>query len=122
MTGETLKVDVPPVRVEIVASDEDRNRVMLAIRRELENVADHPRIVALPKAPPARSIVQLAEDMLARAKRGEIIAIAVAAHVRVDGVDTGTSSAYSLGDNGDVAHLVCAIERVKLALLAAGSE
>ncbi len=43
-------------------------------------------------------------------------------HVRVDGVDTGTSSAYSLGNNGDVAHLVCAIERVKLALLKAGNE
>jgi hypothetical protein len=79
-------------------------------------------VVALQKAPPAPAIVKLAEDMLARAKNGEIVALAIAAHVRIEGVETGTSSAYCLGHDGDVAHLVCAIERVKLALLKAGSE
>ena len=57
-------------------------------------------------------VVGVLEDMLARAKRGEVRAVALACHL----VPTSTSTIYALGD-GNVAHLVCALERVKLRLL-----
>jgi hypothetical protein len=57
-------------------------------------------------------VTGLLRNMLQRAEAGQIRAVAVAAHSGRG--DTG--SAYALGD-GDIAHLVCAIERVKLRLL-----
>jgi len=69
-------------------------------------------LVALKREPDA-AVIALIEELLERAKRGEIIAVAVAAQLP----DASTSSAYELGSDGDVAHLTMAMERVKLRLL-----
>jgi hypothetical protein len=65
------------------------------------------------KLAPNEHIVALFEDLLQRAKDGRIRSVALAMGV----VGNQTSSAFEIGD-GDVAHLVCSIERVKLRLLA----
>ena len=59
-------------------------------------------------------IVDAFRRFLERAERGEVIAFAIA----TQGADAVTGSAYSLGQRGDVAHLCCALDRVKLRLLA----
>ncbi len=73
-------------------------------------------LVELKAAPASAEIVELLQCLLERAHRGQIRAIAVAVHERP--MDTG--STFSLGTDGDVAHLVTAIERVKLRLLHEG--
>lgn len=70
------------------------------------------------KPRPEPSVVNVLRDLLARAEAGDILAIAVATHLR----ENRTGSAWSLGKDGDVAHLVCAIERVKARLLQIGQE
>lgn len=62
---------------------------------------------------PHPDVVATCEELLERAKAGRIRSIAVVMEVQ----GRCTSTAYAMGD-GDVAHLVCAIERVKLRLLA----
>lgn len=62
---------------------------------------------------PDPSIVEISESLLARIKTGEILSIAVAAEIR----GRCTASIFSLGSNGDVAHLVTSFERLKLRLL-----
>jgi len=79
------------------------------------------KVVELLKPEPDQAIIAMLEDLLSKAKQGDVTAIAVAAQVRIDG-DSGTLVGYDLGQNGDIAHLVCAIERTKLALLRAGNE
>ena len=61
---------------------------------------------------PQEGVICTLRDMLARAERGEVRAVAIAAHT----VPTNTSTVYALGD-GNIAHLVCALERLKLRLL-----
>lgn len=61
---------------------------------------------------PVPGVVGLLEELLERAREGELRSLVVAA-----GTDMGgTATCYELGD-GDVAHLVCAMERAKLRLL-----
>jgi hypothetical protein len=60
-------------------------------------------------------VVSVLRDALKMAENGEIRAVAVAFHV--DRRSTGT--VYAIGD-GDVAHLVCALERLKMRLLELG--
>ena len=69
-----------------------------------------PSVVALHE--PQQDVVGTLRDMLARAERGEVRAVAIASHT----VPTSTSTTFALGD-GNVAHLVCALERLKLRLL-----
>lgn len=69
-----------------------------------------PKVVALHA--PQQDVIGLLRELLGRAERGEIRAVVVAAHAGNE--DTGT--AFALGD-GNVAHLVCALERAKLSLL-----
>jgi hypothetical protein len=57
-------------------------------------------------------VVDMLEDMLAMAKSGHIRAAAVAIHADVG----NTGGGFALG-NGDVAHLVCSLERIKLRIL-----
>lgn len=64
---------------------------------------------------PDADMVEAIETILARVKRGEVLAICFAIHA----IGDGTGSQYSIGKGGDVAHLVLAIERVKLRLLEA---
>lgn len=64
------------------------------------------------KSEPVPDVIEICEDLLERAKAGTMIAIAVAAQ----SASATTTTVYSIGD-GDVAHLICAIERVKLRLL-----
>ena len=71
---------------------------------------------AKPKPQPA--IVRLLRDLLDRAESGELRAVAIASQ----GQGNSTCSSWSLGEDGDVAHLVCAIERVKLRLLQIGED
>lgn len=75
------------------------------------------QVVPFPRAPDAK-VVALLENVLERARRGEVIAVAIAAHVYGE-TATDTGQGYELGA-GDVAHLVCAIERLKLRLLEHG--
>lgn len=79
-------------------------------------------IVALPKPAADIEIVERLQDMLDRAKRGEVVSVAIAAQTRHEGAALDTANAFSFGEDGDVAHLVCAIERLKLRLLAAGHD
>lgn len=65
------------------------------------------------KAEPSAAIVQLLEGILDRARRGEVLGISVAAHL----TGNETMQAWALGNDGDVAHLICALERAKLRLL-----
>lgn len=70
-------------------------------------------LIELPRPSPDATVIEVIEAMLDRARCGEVNAIAIAAHM--NGMDT--ASVYRVGQCGDVAHLVCAIERVKLRLL-----
>lgn len=70
-------------------------------------------LIELPRPAPDGTVIEILEAMLGRARRGEVNGIAIAAHVNV----TDTATVYRVGQHGDVAHLVCAIERVKLRLL-----
>lgn len=73
-----------------------------------------PSIVrVLPPVAPSSEIVSILESLLARAKRGEIKAIAVATHMH----PVSTGSVFSLGSDGDIAHLVTGLERCKKRLL-----
>jgi hypothetical protein len=57
-------------------------------------------------------VVGMLKEMLAMARSGHLRAAAVAVHA-----DTGdTGGAFALG-NGDIAHLVCSLERIKQRLL-----
>jgi len=69
-----------------------------------------PKVVSLHA--PQQDVIGLLRELLERAERGEVRAVAVAAHAGNE--DTGT--AFAMGD-GNVAHLVCALERLKLGLL-----
>lgn len=73
-------------------------------------------VVALKRASDPR-VVRVLRTMLDMAERGEVVAVAVAAQ------NTGgeTATGYEIGD-GDIAHLVCSLERLKLRLLSIGSE
>ena len=70
---------------------------------------------ATPEAHP--EMVRMVEALLVRVKSGEVLSLAVA--VQLTGGETGT--VYSLAE-GDVAHLVCAMERLKIRLLDARGE
>lgn len=61
---------------------------------------------------PVPSVVELLEDLLERARRGEVIGVAVAAACS----ERCDASTYAIGE-GTVAQLVLSIERVKLRLL-----
>jgi NAD(P)-dependent dehydrogenase (short-subunit alcohol dehydrogenase family) len=58
-------------------------------------------------------VIRMLESTIAKVKEGKIVAVALAAQ----GLGLSTVSAFALGENGDLSHLVCAIERVKLRLL-----
>jgi hypothetical protein len=58
-------------------------------------------------------VVRALEVVLARAKEGRVVAVAIAVHE----IENGTGSSYELGARGDMAHLVLALERVKRRLL-----
>jgi hypothetical protein len=63
--------------------------------------------------PPVPKIVTALEELLARAKRGDVLAVAIA-------IETGeleTGGTFAIGPQGDVAHLVCGLERLKKRLL-----
>lgn len=60
----------------------------------------------------SEDMVETLEHYLEKAKRGELVALSIAA--QVDGSSTST---YFHLQGGSVAHLVCAIERLKLRLL-----
>lgn len=61
---------------------------------------------------PCADVVEVAERMLEMAKAGEIRAIAIAC----EAPGACAVTAFAMGD-GDVAHLVLSIERLKLRLL-----
>ena len=63
-------------------------------------------------APPRDDVVEVLAELLERARDGHIRSVAIAWEAR----GSGTGSAFALGD-GDLAHLVCAQERLKLRLL-----
>jgi hypothetical protein len=77
-------------------------------------VAEEPAIVSLAerRLEPVARVVEVLEDMLARAKAGEVrgVAIGTACDAKCDG------SVYAIGDQ-TIATLVLAVERVKLRLL-----
>ena len=80
-------------------------------------VETHPRpggfLVALQAETHAQAdVVDCLRHLLQKAERGDLRAVGVVAQARM----SGTSTAYALGD-GDMAHLVCAIERLKTRLL-----
>ncbi len=62
---------------------------------------------------PDADMLAAVEDVLERVKRGDVVALAIAAHIR--GGDIRTSLAIAEG--GDGAHLVAALEQVKMHLL-----
>lgn len=62
---------------------------------------------------PDPDVVKLIEGFLDQARRGDVVAVAIAAHHRGGGVGTG----YSISRDGDGAHLVAALEKVKIRLL-----
>lgn len=68
--------------------------------------------LAVRRLAPAPGVVELLEDMLRRAKAGEIrgVAVGIASDTRC------TASAFAVGD-GTIADLYLGIERAKLALL-----
>ncbi|KKM63621.1 hypothetical protein LCGC14_1509610 [marine sediment metagenome] len=69
------------------------------------------KLVAL-KREPTPGVVRCLEEMLKAAKAGDIFSIAIAAQ----GDDASTVTAFD-NSEGDVAHMVCALERLKLRLL-----
>lgn len=74
-----------------------------------------PKVVSLHG--PQEGVIGALREALEMAERGEIRAIAIATHC--DNRSTGTI--YALGD-GNIAHLVCALERLKLRLLEANED
>lgn len=65
-----------------------------------------------PRAEP--KVIEVLRDLLGRAERGEIIAIAVAAQLSGQ---QESGSAYAVGERGSDAYLIGAIEMVKLRIL-----
>lgn len=63
--------------------------------------------------PPEADIVELIEGFLESARRGELVAVAIAAHHRGGEVGTG----YTIARGGDGAHLVAALEKLKYRML-----
>ena len=63
-------------------------------------------------APAMSDVVEILGEMLEKAKAGDLRSVAIAFESR----ECGTGSSFALGD-GDTAHLVCAMERLKLRLL-----
>ncbi len=61
---------------------------------------------------PDARVVSLCQELLARARRGELVSIAIAMQTQ----GAGTATSFEMGE-GDTAHLVLAIERLKLRLL-----
>ncbi|GEM_PF-3010881 len=70
------------------------------------------------KAEPSKAIVDMLNDLLAMAERGEILSFAGVAHLR--GHETAT--AHGMAEGGSISELVCGIERVKLRLLKIGGD
>lgn len=60
---------------------------------------------------PRRAVIALLRDLLERAEAGEVLARRCAGACIVP---SATTTAFVFGD-GDIAHLVCSIERVKCA-------
>jgi len=69
---------------------------------------------------PLPDVVRKLRDMADRAERGEVRSFALCGEGQGDGERT-TWSVYDLGD-GDVAHLICSLERLKLRLLDEGTD
>lgn len=61
---------------------------------------------------PQADVVELLEEWLAMAKSGELRSVVCVG----ESSGLATSTAHAMGD-GDVSHLICAIERVKLRML-----
>jgi len=59
-----------------------------------------------------QDVVGMLKEMLAMARSGHLRAAAVAVHADIG----NTGGVFALGD-GDVAHLICSLERIKLRLL-----
>lgn len=70
--------------------------------------------VTILTTPTEPKVIEVLHDLLARAERGEIIAIAVAAQLSGQ---QESGSAYAVGERGSDAYLIGAIEMVKLRLL-----
>lgn len=79
---------------------------------EVEAMSDGPISLAERQLQPCADVVDVAERILEMAKAGKICAIAIA--YEAPGACTGT--AFAMGD-GDVAHVLLPIERLKLRLL-----
>ena len=69
-------------------------------------------MIKIIEQPPNDALVDLLEDLLNKAKSGEVISIAVAMHTK----GNCTTTAFELG-RGDIAHLNLALDRIKLRLL-----
>lgn len=63
-------------------------------------------------------VVEMLERVLARARAGEVRAVAIA----VETTDRGTGGGFTLGTTGDIAHLITGMERMKLRLLNEGGD
>ena len=74
-------------------------------------------LTSLPSLESQADVTGVLRDALKRAEAGEVRAVAVATQMR----NRYTASAYALGD-GDIANLVCSLERLKLRLLADGDK
>lgn len=61
---------------------------------------------------PQDDVIAVLREVLARAERGEVRAVAIAVHQSPN----ETATIYAMGD-GDMAHLNLAIDRIKLRLL-----
>lgn len=71
-------------------------------------------MTTLLRSPPEPKVIEVLRDLLGRAERGEIIAIAVVAQLSGQ---QESGSAYAVGERGSDAYLIGAIEMVKLRLL-----
>ena len=80
------------------------------------------KVVPLPAPKADPKIVSFLEDALASAKAGTIVALAIATHeVTPDRKDT-TSYRLIVGDDGNIAILGWAVERMKIRLIDEDSE
>jgi hypothetical protein len=77
------------------------------------------RVHALPvRLPSSERCIERIRELLAMAERGEVCGVAFAVQLR----GSLSASGHAIEDDGDISHLVTALERVKLRLLSLGHD
>lgn len=76
-------------------------------------------VIELATHVPNANVIAKLEEALERAKKGDLIAVAIVGQTRYEGSFDATFSSYNTGD-GTFAHLVLALERCKMRILLGG--